>query len=216
MQINKRGMKLKKHLIIKTSGIKPLNIDLKIVLLFTLFLCGIIFGAMIVSGNNNGLCDIFEKIISNSINEKSKFTFIKYFFSVFSGFLIIIIFDYLCGICGLGVPLLYVTPVALGVFFGVVISQFYISYGLSGVGYCVLINVPCYAITAATLIKCCCFSKIMSEELFLYLVSGKSDKKDVSLKTYSLKYLIYSVMVALASLISALSFKLFSHLFGFI
>lgn len=207
---------LKKHVVIKRPSIKPLKLDYKTIILFTLFFCGIIFGSMIIGGKEGTLHNIMSNVISDSIAFKYSNNLLMYFLSVFSGFAIILLYDYICGLCGFGMPFLYLTPVSLGVLFSIIIGAFYMNYGLSGIGYCVLINVPCYAITAATLIKCCCYSKKISEDVLIYLVSGKADKKDGILKEYTIKYLFYGIIIALSSLISALSFRLFSHLFSFV
>ncbi len=207
---------LKRHVVINAPKIKRIKIEPTTILLFTLFICGIILSVMITKIDNEQWQNLFNELLKTHIKSKTERSSFNNFISVFAVLSLILLFDYICGLCGLGVPFIYLSPLMLGIILGTTICQYYICFGLTGIGYCILINLPCYAITAATLIKCCCFSKEMSEDIFFYLISGKKEKSELSLKNYTIKYIIFTVVIAFAGIINTVSFRLFSKLFTFI
>lgn len=209
---------LKKSVVIKANkfrGKVNLRFDYKTIIYFTLLICGIIIGVFLSEKGSKEWHIFFENLISNHLIAKASNDIFVNFCSMFLAVFIVFLYNYISGLCGVGIAFTSFSPFILGVYFGVIITFYYISYGFSGIAYCALINLPLYAITAATLVKCCCESSNISKEIFFYLVSGKGEGKPF-LKDYTLKYLIYLIPVSLGALISALFFHLFSHLFTFV
>ena len=209
---------LKKSVVIKANKIKPkikFQFDYRTVLYFTLLICGIIIGVFINKKGSNEWHIFFENLICNYLITKSSNSIFTNFCSIFSAVFIVFLYNYISGLCGVGIPFTSFSPFILGVYYGVILTFYYLSYGFSGIIYCALVNLPLYAITAATLVKCCCESSNISKEIFFYLISGKGEGKPL-LKEYTIKYLVYLIPVSAGALISALFFHLFSHLFTFI
>lgn len=208
---------LKRPKIYKTKRInKSLNIkiDYKAVLFFTLLICGIIIGVFIAENGSEEWHSFFNKLITSILSKQSNNSFIIIFLKNFLPFFIILLSTYIIGLCGVGIPLLATVPFITGVMFGVIISQYYVSFGLSGIGCCALIYLPLYATATATLIRSCCCSFDISGEIFLYLVSGKGCNKPL-LKEYSLKQLVFLIPIAIGACVTALSYHFFSDLFIF-
>lgn len=209
---------LKKSVVIKANKFRPktkLKFDYKTVIYFTLLICGIIIGVFITEKGSSEWHIFFGNLISNHLVAKSSNSIFTNFCSIFLAVFIIFLYNYISGLCGVGIAFTSFSPFILGMYFGVMLTFYYTTYGLSGIMYCALVNLPAYAITAATLVKCCCESSDISKEIFFYLLSGKGDGKPY-LKEYTLRYLVYLIPISLGALISALFFHLFSHLFTFI
>jgi hypothetical protein len=208
----------KKSVVIRANKLKKINFkfNYKTTIFLTLLLCGVMFGVTLSNKGNIAWHTFFNTFVHNHLTVKVSSSFFRNFCSIFFSFMLICLFDYICGLCGVGAPFLYLTPLFFGIYCGVVTSQFYYIYKLSGLLYCAIINTPCYAITAATLIKCCTLSFDVSKEIFIYLLTGRSDTKEKILHKYTVQYLILCIPIALSALLNVVSFKLFGNLFNFI
>lgn len=211
---------LKKSVVINAKRIKPIeNIspDYKTVIFFTLFVCGIILGVIIIQKSNEDFSSFFLKLLNNHLTAKKSSSWFNNFCGDFLGIFLLVFLTYILGLCAVGLPFIWLIPICFGCITGIILSLFFINYGLTGLAFCGLINIPCNAITAATLIKCCCESTRISNEIFLFVLGGNNDKAKSSLiKEYSLKYALLCLPILVAAIISSSSFTLFSGLFSFV
>ncbi len=205
----------KKSVVIKARRIKPLKWDYETIILFTLFVCGVILGIFIIKNSSIEIQGLLKNCLNNYISTKNQ----NGYFTCFSGLLVLLLlflfFDFLLGLCAIGTPLIWLIPVIFGIISGCLVSIFFINYGLKGIFYCVLVDLVCYAITAATLIKCCCESTKMSIELFSCVAGNNNYRNIFSLKEYMINYLILCIPVIIGALISTFCFKIFASLFIF-
>lgn len=207
----------KKHVVIKAKRINPkinLKIDYKTVFFFTLMICGVILGVFISEKGSDEWHTFFSNFIKGYLNIAPDGSLFLIFGRFFLPFFILYITSYIVGLCGMGIPFLMFIPLILGIYFGVEITQYYVDFGLSGIGCCALIYSPVYAIATATLIKCCCHCFDISKEIFFYLVSGKGNGKPI-FREYSQKHLVFLVPIIIGAGLTTLSFRLFSDLFVF-
>lgn len=209
---------LKRSVVIKARRIKPLKLDYQTIILFTLFLCGLIIGIAITKNGSEEWNNFATNLLSNYISTKSQSSFLRCFSGTLVILLLCIFIDFLFGLCAVGTPFVWLVPLLFGCFCGCGVSCLLINYGLKGLCYCALVNIPCYAITAATLIKCCCESTKMSVELFTNICGfhNANVKNTIFFKEYVINYLVLCVPIVIGALISTVCFKLFSSLFIFI
>ncbi len=209
---------MKKSFVIKAPKMrlkKSVKIDYKVVFLFCLLICGVIIGTFIVKTSNEEFNSIVKTIISNNLSVKLKSNIFVVFSTFFATSLLFLIYNYIFGLCGFGGVFISLSSVLFGLYLGFSVSFYYITYSLDGIFYYMTVNLPVNAITAATLIKCCSNSYNMSNEIFMFVLKGKTGNKPL-LKEYTLKYVIYIVPICVGSLISAILFRCLSHLFDFI
>lgn len=209
---------LKRHVVIKAKRINPkinIKIDYKTLVFFTLMVCGVILGVFISEKGSDEWHRFFTTVIKSYLHFEESKSILAIFSRIFLPFFTLYLITYLVGMCGMGVPFLTIIPLILGGYFGVEITQYYINFGLSGIGCCALIYAPIYAIATATLIKCCCQAFDISKEIFFYSITGKGDGKPI-FKEYSLKHLFFLVPIIIGAGISTLFYTLFGDLFSFI
>lgn len=211
----------KKTVVLNTKKLKPkghFTFDYKSLLFFTLFLCGLILGVSFIKSGDENLIEFLTRIFKNRISAEKNNSFLTCMCGDILPLLLLELFCFIGGLCAVGMPFIWLLPVGFGSFCGVVIALFFVNYGVTGLGYCALTNIPYYAITAATLIKCCCESTMCSNEVLLFALKGETNerKNNPILKDYTLKYLLLCVPIIIASAIRAGSSKLFSGLFDFI
>ncbi len=211
----------KRSVVIKAKRIRPIaNIspDYKTIIFFTLFVCGLILGVIVIQKSDEDFSSFFLKLLNNYLKAKKDNSWFMNFCGEFLGLFLLVFIDFVLGLCAVGLPFIWLLPVCFGCFSGIVLSVFFTNYGLTGLAFCGLINIPCYAITAATLIKCCCESTRISNEIFRFVFSGNKSEnvKSSLIKEYTINYALLCLPILIAALISSGSFKLFSGLFSFI
>ncbi len=209
---------IKKSIVIKANRIKPIKFDCKIAIFFTLLVCGVIIGITCANkfcqSDNNIVTPILESYISSC----SKLSFFKNFCNAFLIAFFVIFAVFILGFCAVGVPIIWLIPFLFGIFCGGVVTCLFCQNGISGLLFSILINIPCYAITAATLIKCCCESSKLSIDLFgVILGEGAACNKNKGLlKDYLIFFLVMCIPIIIASLLKTICFTLFSGFFNFV
>ena len=208
----------KRSVVINAKRIKPIKLDYPTVILFSVLICGIIIGVSISKKIIYSQNDFLTVLINNYISMIKDCTFFECFVSIFLVIFSVAFIVFLIGFCAVGTPLAWLIPALYGCFCSSVITCLLIKYGIQGIGYCLLINIPCYAITAATIIKCCCESSRLSIELLSVLTGAASREKGKYklLQEYIINYMILCIPLICAALLKTVSFKLFSGFFSFI
>lgn len=206
----------KKGVVIKANRIKPINFDFESIILFSLFLCGIILGVFLIKNCDDYIKNALSTLIGNYISAKSECGFLACFSGVVVFLLTFIIFVFLFGLCAVGTPLVWLVPILFGVLCSCYVSLMLINYGLKGLLYCVIVDLLPYAITTATLVKCCCESTKISVDLFGCIAGDTIIKGKNLFKEYIMSYFILCIPVVIGALISAFCFKIFQGLFIFV
>ena len=205
----------KKGVVIKANKIKPLKLDYETIILFSLFLCGVILGVFLIKNCDDEIKGALSTLLSNYISAKSECGF----FACFSGILIFLLLflfaTFIFGLCAVGTPLVWLVPIVFGIICSGFVSLMLVNYGLKGILYCIMVDLLPYAITTATLVKCCCESTKISVNLFC-CISGDniSGRKNLFLD-YVLNYLILCIPIVIGALISGFLFKILQGLFIF-
>ncbi len=205
---------MKRSFVLKNKNIKRLKLDYITVILSTIFFCGIIIGVTLIKNCDDDFKNTLFNFLNNFLSTKSQGSFL----SVFSGLLVILLlfvfFEFIFGLSAVGTPLILIFLVLFGAFFGAETACIILNWGLKGIFYFLLVNLPCYTITAAILIKCCCVSVNMSFVLLNCLLCKDSIKRNVyDFKEYILNYLILILPIVIGVLISTIFFKVFCTLF---
>ena len=119
---------------------------------------------------------------------------------------------FLLGLCAAGLPLLLLLPILRGVGTGVVSGWLYMTYGLRGVGYSVLVLCPAAIVSVLIMLSYCKESMLMSGDMLLVL-HNKQDKMESSLRLYITRYLVLLLVSIPAAALDALCFAAFSGIF---
>ncbi len=205
----------KKSVVIKNKSFRPVNWDCETIILFSLFLCGLILGTFLIKNCSEEIKGAFSTLLSNYISAKNECGFLSCFSAVAIFYIIFLVVAFLFGLCAVGTPLVWLVPVVFGLFCSVYVSLMLINYGLKGLFYCVLVDLLPYAITTATLVKCCCESTKISVNLFGCLAGDNTLRGKNLFKDYVLNYLILCIPILIGTLISTFCFKIFQGLFIF-
>jgi len=119
---------------------------------------------------------------------------------------------FLLGLCAAGLPFVLLLPVLRGMGTGVVSGWLYMTYGLHGVGYSVLVLCPAAVVSLLIMLAYCKESMLMSGDMLL-VVSNKQEKMESSLRLYVTRYLVLLLASVLAAALDALCFAMFAGIF---
>ncbi len=209
---------MKKAVILNVNKLNNVKIsfDYKKIILFTILICGTIFGCILLKNTETGLFALIQKTLINHLSVLKEGNFINLFSNFITIPFLFVFVTYLLGLNGGGTVFISLPILVLGIVSGIVFSTMISKYMMQGLIFCLIIYLPLYSITAATIIKCCCESYIVSKEIFQFLINGKSTLNNKSiLKEYTLKYLVFLIPICVASIISTSAFLLSKGLFNF-
>lgn len=208
---------MKKSVVIKAKRMRPINnfvIDYKALLFLVVFICGLILGITILRESDNDITSLINNIVKNNYMAMKTCSFMNAFSGIILLLFLLVFYIYLFGQCSVGFPFVALAPLIWGMYSGLIISSYYSMFGLKGIGFCCIVNIPCYAITAATLIRGCCIATNSSNEIFLGVMSGEWNKQsNYSLKSYTVSFLVLLIPLVFSSLLKAGCYKLFGDLF---
>ena len=119
---------------------------------------------------------------------------------------------FLLGLCAAGLPFLLLLPVLRGAGLGVVSGWLYMTCGLPGVGYSVLVLCPAAVVSVLLMLAYCKESMLMSGDMLLVL-TNKQEKMESSLRLYITRYLVLLLVSVLAAALDAICFAAFAGIF---
>lgn len=201
---------LKTSFVLNNKSFKRIKFDYNIVIHSTIFLCGVIIGVLFIKNCDDELKNVFFNLLDNYISTKSNSGFIGIFSFELVLLLVFVMFEFIFGLSAVGSPFVVLILAFFGVFSGAGASCIILNWGLKGVFYLLLVILPCYTITAAILVKCCCLSIRTSLILLNSILQKDIIKRNFcDFKEYVLNYLILIVPILIGVIISTILFKIF-------
>lgn len=201
---------MKAGFVLNSRSFKKIKFDYSIVILSTIFLCGVIIGIFLIHNCDDDLKNMLFNILENYISTKSNSGFIAIFSFELVLLLTFVMLEFIFGLSAVGSPFAVLILAFFGVFSGAGTSCIILNWGLKGIFYLLLVILPCYAITAAILVKCCCLSIRVSSILLNCILQRDTIKRNFcDFKEYALNYLILIVPVLIGVVISTVLFKVF-------
>lgn len=178
------------------------------ILLFSLFLCGVIIGCGIYNGYENKDSSAFSNIISTFFIQNDKgLIFIN---SLLSS-LILVLITFCSGLCCVGYPVIYSIPMLKGLYYGIISSFMLHTYAMQGFTYFALTVLPGAIISVCSVIYACNISCATTKALALNVFAN--NREDIKIKEYMLKYLILFAVMFIGCIIDYFTVGLFSKIF---
>ncbi|MBQ8782894.1 MAG: stage II sporulation protein M [Clostridia bacterium] len=197
-----------------TQKIRRYEFNWLMYLLIFLFFAGLILGSFSVKNTDNFLIEKIVDIYSEYLKQKHTFSPMLVFMNTFLFALSAVVICFFVGLCAVGIPFIAAVPSITGCFIGIISGYIYESHLLKGLGYCAIIIFPSAAIACVSMLFSCKESMLMSKNMLSLLANGRVQEQN-RFKSYCIKYLIYAGICALAALLEAVLFYLFSDLFIF-
>ncbi len=205
----KRLMIYSKHSNSIISGtVYTLKENSNIILLFSLFLCGLIIGCGIYNGYENKDSSAFSNIINTFfVHNNKELIFVN---SLLSS-LIFILITFCSGLCCVGFPVIYSVPLIKGLYYGIVASFMLHTYAMQGFSYFSLTVLPGAIISVCSVIYACNISCATTKALALNIFANS--REEIKIKEYALKHLIIFSIMFIGCLTDYFTVSLFSKIF---
>ena len=163
------------------------------------YIAGLLLGTLLFKTiNNSALTKLIELIFKNTETNFAS-VFLNRFFLYFSIYAVCV----LLGMCLIGFPLLNAVPLIIGSELAIKITYFYVNYKFKGLGFSLLMIIPEGAAVTTVLIHAIKTSKNLSKNI--YDISSNKTQNAIDIKEYLRKYVLYSLIITLISLINALA-----------
>ena len=205
----KRLMIYSKHSNNVISGtLYRLKENSNIILLFSLFLCGLLIGCGIYNSYDDKDTAIFSNIINTLFIQSNKgFIFIN---SLLISSVVALI-TFCSGLCCVGYPVIYSIPLIKGIYYGIVASFMLHTYAIQGFSYFSATVLPGAIISVCSAIYACNISCITTKALASNVFANS--REDIKIKEYILKHLILFAVMFIGCIIDYLAVSLFSKIF---
>ena len=184
------------------------------ILLFCMFLVGLICGALTVRTSESGVLSRLYTLVCNYFEVKAQQSAWINLSNVFFKRLLTLLAIYWIGTCAFGAPVLYAVPVVHGLGIGLVSAYLYASFALKGIGYCTLLLFPGEVIFCAAILLACTAGMNMSGHL-MRVLSGKNDMEPITLRYYTARFCVFLLLCACSAVLETALYTVFSGYFQF-
>jgi hypothetical protein len=183
----------------------------KLVLL-GLFGLGVFLGAKTAGSATEGWqARLFELLRAQRLNRAS-LSILGSVVGYFGTDFIFLLAAFLLGLCAAGLPFLLLLPVLRGLGLGVVSGWLYMTHGVAGIGYSVLVLYPGAVVSLLVMLAYCKESMLMSGDMLL-MATGKLEHAESSMRLFTSRYLMLLLITVLAAALDTLCFTAFSGVF---
>ncbi len=202
--------------IIKTSVFKNgfFSKDRFLISLFAIYALGIFIGtvaaASAVTEQNSALYSILNLYFSSRFNSSIASCFLEGATSS----LIMMLFNFLLGLCALGLPFIYIIPAIDGIGKGLTVSFLCVNYGFIGILKSVILIIPQNALISFFLILSARQSVDMSRQLYSMLNTKNQCDKTISFKKFIQTQLIFLAVMLICCIIDAFLSRFSSFITG--
>ena len=206
----KRLMIYSKHSNSIISGIVyTLKENSNTILLFSLFICGLILGCGIYNGYENKNSSVFTDIINTFFTQNNNSLI---FINSFLSSLILILIIFCSGLCCVGYPAIYSIPLLKGLYYGIISSFMLHTYAMQGFSYFSLTVLPGAIISVCATVYACNISCDATRALASNIFTNS--REELKIKEYLLKHLILFAVMLIGCIIDYFTVTLFSKIFS--
>lgn len=171
--------------------------------------------AMIIGAGTAGKSDTFissqlSEYVSDALAYCIKSGFVKVFFYSFIINTLLILFAFVNGFNCIGLPLSVVLPAIKGIGLGLISGSMYTAGSSGVIKYCMTI-LPGGIFGVLALILACNESAYMSVDILSLILNRREIGDSISIKKYSVKFLIILLIVFISSIIDAITLGGIGH-----
>lgn len=169
------------------------------ILLFTLILCGVVFGVWLMYSHSE-VVQLHSAVLTQGFVEDTSYkTLLDVFLNAMSWTSYTLVLLYLCGYSAISHPVSLFLLFIRGVALGTSASITYIEFGSKGV--LILISmVMFHAITSSIVLVFAVIQALMQSTMIAYNVFGRSSDL-INIKKYNISFIVYAIVITLSSVV---------------
>ena len=181
-------------------------------LLAGVFILGMLIGTLLIRNADGSNLRIMQTILGGYIERRQTASFFGVAAATFSSLFVILILLFVCGFCTISQPIIFCVPLFKGLGYGFSIGMLYANYGLTAIRYVAVLLLPVMLMGTCLLILACRASLLMAVSLFRMTVYADQQANLYRVRRYCIKFLAFTVICLLISLVDALLFYKLSGL----
>ena len=193
-----------------TGVIKTIRENGLILILLVIFTSGIIFGTTIIK-NNSLVIDSAVSLISDYVELRGNQSVFECACDSFISNLVFLLILFVFGLCAVGMPVIMSVPFIKGAGLGLISAYFYTTYGLNGLGHCILVLYPGSVFAVMFMFLAAKAAAISSGDIFSSVSSRKNH--EIRFIEYSKRFFMYFCVNIGFSLLDGVLNKIFSNIF---
>ncbi len=193
-----------------TDLIKTIRENGLILILLVIFTSGIIFGTTVIK-NNSLVVDRAVSLISDYVTLRGNQSVFECACNSFVSNLLFLIVLYIFGLCAVGLPVIMSAPFIKGAGLGLISAFFYTTYGLNGLGHCILVIYPGAVLSVMFMFLAVKTAIVSSGDIFSSISSRKNH--EIRFIEYSKRFFMYFCVNIGFSLLDGVLNKIFSNIF---
>ena len=186
--------------------------NLLLTVLTTLFITGIVIGAICARSAGNDVIEKLVQVIRNYTEIRSQQSMAGNFGNSFAMGMLCLILLYLAGVTAWGAPVALLMPVFKGMGYGIVCGTLYADYAARGFGYAALVILPGTLISTLAILIAAKECARFSCGIFTEICLSRSSRRD-SVKNYSIRFLLLVLFILLSAAADMMAIRLFSGVF---
>lgn len=192
---------------------KPFK-DKLLVILFLLFLAGVLYGGIIAASATEDIVEKLSGITGGFVCKRAEQSLLTTFLSSFGSNLLILAVMFALGFSAIAQPFELFAPVFYGLGVGITMGYIYKTQLFKGVVYCAVLVVP-HTVIALTAIVLAAREAFLMSNLFLGCALPKlsGELSHETLKLYSVKGLVLSAVVLISAIVDCMLTFIFAGLF---
>ena len=192
---------------------KPFK-DKLLIILFLLFLIGVLYGGLIAASASDDVIAKLSGITGGFADKRAQQSLLSTFFSSLGSYMLILFALYILGFSSISQPLELFVPAFYGLGIGITMGYIYKTQLFKGVVYCAVLVVP-HTVIALTAIVLAAREAFLMSNLFLGCVFPKlaGELSSETLKLYSVKCVVLSAVILISAVVDCLLTFIFAGLF---
>lgn len=203
-----------KYKVYNGKAFKEMMENSRILVFAVLFAIGIIIGASAIK-NDGEMIGKIKYIISNYAMQRAGQGILENFINSLLVNMIFVCLSVFFAFSLIGYPLIMLLPFIRGTAIGAVSGYLYLEYKFMGLGYSLLMIYPSAVLCMVALIIIFNNSCEYSHNAYLKAITGRGHFEKDETKLFLIRQIVFTAVVAVSSLIDALSVALFSGFFLF-
>lgn len=186
------------------SFVSYLGGNILTVALGSLFLLGVLIGTLLVSRCGAQTLSVLNKVLGGYASQRETQSFLSLTIATFSSLALPLVLLFFCGFCSIAQPIIALVPLWKGLGYGFSVGAIYAQQGSSSILYVALLLFPAMLLGALLIVVAGRSSLRMSMRLFRVAMSEQEQIGREKTQSYCVKYIAFTVICLLISLLDAL------------
>lgn len=178
-----------------------------------LFLLGMLVGAQLVRHAESQTLELLKIVLGGYLEQRGAQSFFAVASSTFGSLFLSLLTLFFCGFCTISQPISLGVPLFRGLGYGFSVGMFYAQNGVAAIPYVALLLLPTIFFGAVIVVIACRTSLRLSVALFRSSVSGVAQSERSRIQNYCIKYIAFTCICLLISLLDAAILYKFGGLF---